>query len=197
VSQERDSKILILPVSLHDHRRGTLSAAVTLVEYGDYACPQSGQAYTALKENWDRLSPRLCYVFRHFPLNATHTQAQHAAEATEVAGAQNKFWEMHDTLFTHQQALENGFLVEYAVALGMDTTRFLRDMSQHVYADRVREDLQSGMRSGVQSTPTFFINGVRHDKLWDIEALLAAVEEAADSANDSTASPQCGERQAL
>jgi protein-disulfide isomerase len=177
--QERDGKILTLPVGQQDHIRGPLSAAVTLVEYGDYECSHSGQAYTVVKENRQRLGSRLRFVFRHFPISQIHAQAQHAAEAAEAAGAQNKFWEMHDMLFEHQQALENGYLVEYAASLGLDTTKFLRQMSQHIHADRVRENFQSGMQSGVNATPTFFINGVRHDVPWDAETLLATIEEVA------------------
>jgi protein-disulfide isomerase len=178
---ERDGKILTLPVGQRDHIRGSLSAGVTLVEYGDYECSHSGQAYTVLKTNQQRLGNRVSFVFRNFAISQIHARAQNAAEAAEAAGAQNKFWQMHDMLFEHQQALENGYLVEYAEALGMDITRFLRDMSQHLHAERVHEDFMSGMRSGVNGTPAFFINGVRHDDPWDVETLLAAVEEAAAS----------------
>jgi protein-disulfide isomerase len=178
---ERDGKILTLPVGQRDHIRGSLSAGVTLVEYGDYECSHSGQAYTVLKTNQQRLGNRVSFVFRNFAISQIHARAQNAAEAAEAAGAQNKFWQMHDMLFEHQQALDNGYLVEYADALGMDITRFLRDMSQHLHAERVHEDFMSGMRSGVNGTPAFFINGVRHDDPWDVETLLAAVEEAAAS----------------
>jgi protein-disulfide isomerase len=188
--QETDGKILTLPVSRRDHMQGAWSAVVTLVEYGDYACSRSGQAYTVVKQSRQRLGVELRFVFRHFPISRLHPQAQHAAEAAEAAGAQNKFWEMHDILFEHQHALENGFLVEYADKLGLDTTKFLRDMAQHAYVERVCEDFQSGLHSGVNSTPTFFLNGVRHEVLWDVETLLAAVEEAAASQEDGAAPPQ-------
>jgi protein-disulfide isomerase len=145
---------------------------MTLVEYGDYECSRCGRAYSVAKRVQQRLGDRLCFVFRNFPIREIHPCAQHAAEAAEAAGAQNKFWQMHDRLFEHQQALANGFLVEYADKLSLDTTRFLRDMSQHVYSDRVREDFTSGTQSGVHGTPTFFINGVRHDGLWDVESLV-------------------------
>jgi protein-disulfide isomerase len=171
-------KILILPVGPRDHIRGPVDAEVTLVEYGDYECSRCGQAHSVARRVQQRLGDRLRFVFRNFPIREIHPCAQHAAEAAEAAGAQNKFWQMHDRLFERQPALENGFLVEYADKLSLDTTRFLRDMSQHTYADRVREDITSGTQSGVHGTPTFFINGVRHDGLWDVESLVAALEAA-------------------
>ncbi len=172
---ETDEKMLALPVGERDHIRGPLSATITVVEYGDYECSYCGQAYAAIKSNPERFGNHVRFVFRNFP-DSEHVRAQHAAEAAEAAGAQNRFWQMHDRLFEHQQALENGFLVEYADKLGMDTTRFLRDMSQHIYAGRVREDYISGKLSGVDTTPTFFINGVRYNAPWEAESLLAAIE---------------------
>src|SRR5208337_5023243 len=103
------------------------------------------------------------FVFRNFPVSQTHAQAQYAAEAAEAAGAQNRFWKMHDTLFEHPQTLAVGYLVEYADALGLDTMQFLRDMAAHRYAGRVRDDIASGLQSGVKGTPTFFVNGVRYE----------------------------------
>ncbi len=179
MTQERGGNLLTLPVGPRDHVQGPLSAVVTLVEYGDYECSHSGQVYTVVKATLQRLGSRVRFVFRNFPISQIHARAQHAAEAAEAAGAQNRFWEMHDTLFEHQQALEHGYLLEYADALGLDTTRFLREMAQRLYADRVYEDFMSGMRSGVNGTPAFFINDMRHDDTWDAETLLAAVEAAA------------------
>jgi protein-disulfide isomerase len=181
MTRETANTMLELPVAVRDHTQGPASALITLVEYGDYECSRCGQAHAVVRETRQRLGDRMRFVFRHFAMTQLHRHAQHAAEAAEAAGAQNKFWEMHDTLFTHQETLENGYLVEYADALGLDTTRFLRDMAGHVHAERVREDLKGGMRSGVDGTPTFFINGVRHDGPWDVERLLAAVEGAAAS----------------
>ncbi len=166
------------PVSERDHARGRKGAPLTLLEYGDYECRHCGQAYLVVKAIQEQLGERLCFAFRNFPLRDKHPHAQHAAEAAEVAGAQGRFWEMHDTLFEHQQALGDGDLVEYAVALKLDTIRFLRDMSEHVNAPRVHADVKSGRRNGVQRTPTFFINGVLHDGPWDEEALLAAIQGA-------------------
>jgi protein-disulfide isomerase len=181
LNQKKNENKLTLPVSQDDHKWGPMTAAVTLVEYGDYECTHSRQAYAFIRENRQRLGDRLCFVFRNFPVSQIHAQAQHAAEAAEAAGAQNRFWEMHDKMFANQQALANGYLVEYADGLGLDTSRFLRDMSSHAYAERVREDFMSGMQSGVNGTPTFFINGVRHDGPWDVETLLTAVEKASAS----------------
>jgi len=180
--QKLDDKRLTLPVSQLDHRWGPLSAEVTLVEYGDYACARSRQAYASIKANRQRLGDRFCFVFRNFPISQIHAQAQHAAEGGGSGGERRTdSGEMHDALFANQQALENGFLVEYASGLGLDTSWFLRDMSSHAHAERVEEDFKSGRQSGVESTPSFFINGVRHDDPWDEETLLAAVKQAAAS----------------
>lgn len=174
-----DAAPLTLAVSDRDHMRGTDAATVTLVEYGDYECVCSAEASVAIKAIQERLGSRLRFVFRHLPFRTLHARAQRAAEAAEAAGAQNRFWEMHDTLFAHQGALDNGFLVEYADGLGLDTTQFLRDMAQHTHAARVEEDSQSGLHSGVSRTPAFFINGTRFDPPWSETALLAAVEQVA------------------
>ncbi len=181
-----DEQQITLPVSPRDHIQGLLSAEITLVQYGDYACLHSQQAYSGVKNNMERFGPHLRFAFRHFPITQIHPDAQRAAEAAESAGVQGKFWEMHDSLFAHQEALESGYLVEYADALHLDTTQFLRDMAQHTFAKHVAEDYSSGMQSGVNNTPTFFINGVLHDDLWDIEVLLQAVSKAADAQKQLT-----------
>jgi protein-disulfide isomerase len=170
-----------MPVGPRDHQQGPETAPVTLVEYGDYECPYCGEAYPIVKEIQRRLGDQLRFVFRNFPLTQSHPHAEHAAEAAEAAGAQEKFWQMHDYLFEHQQALDDGHLVHYAVALQLDQERFVREMTAHVYANRVREDFLSGVRSGVNGTPTFFINGVRHDDSYELETLLAAIEAAMPS----------------
>ena len=167
---------LILPVGKRDHVRGPKEAPVTLVEYGDFECPFCGQAYGDLKEIEAEMGPRLRFVFRNFPLTELHLHAEHAAEAAEAAGAQGKFWEMHDRLFERQFALEDEHLVEYAQELGLDAARLERELAAHTYKPRVRDDFMSGVRSGVNGTPTFFINDVRHDQAWDVEPLLAALE---------------------
>jgi len=165
-------------VGHRDHIEGPDTANVTLVEYGDYECPYCGEAFSIVKAIQKRLGKRLRYVFRHFPLANAHPHAGAAAEAAEAAGAQGQFWKMHDTLYENQDALEDQDLLEYATELGLDVARFADDMAEHRHAARVREDFTSGIRSGVNGTPSFFINGVRHDGGYDLATLLAAIEEA-------------------
>jgi protein-disulfide isomerase len=169
------------PVTESDHAHGPKSAPVTLVEYGDYECPSCGEAYPIIKEVQRQLGNRLRFVFRNFPLTTIHPHAQHAAEAAEAAAEQGKFWEMHDHLFENQRALDDAHLKQYASFLELDLARFEREMSEHAYAARVREDFRSGVRSGVNGTPTFFINGVRHDDSWDLETLLEVIKKASVS----------------
>src|SRR5262249_5192993 len=159
-----------------DHALGPETAPVTLVEYGDYQCPACGQAYPIIKELLDRLGPRLRLVFRNFPLATVHPHAEGAAEAAEAAGAQGQFWAMHDVLFENQDALGGEDLVAYASALGLDESRFVGELTDRVHAARVREDFVGGVRSGVNGTPTFFINEGRHDGPFDLDSLLEAVE---------------------
>jgi protein-disulfide isomerase len=172
--------VLALPVSpTRDHIRGPVNAPVTLVEYGDYECPYCGAAHLVVNELLARSGDDLRFVFRNFPLVNIHLRAEQAAEAAEAAGAQGKFWEMHDVLYENQQRLEPPHLIAYAEELELDTERFASELAQRAYAQRVMEDFVSGARSGVHGTPTFFINGVRHDSSWDLPHLLAAVERAA------------------
>jgi len=178
VTRRDAAAALTLPVGKRDHIRGPADAAVTLVEYGDYECPHCGRAYPIVQAIQQRMGPRLRFVFRNFPLRESHSHAEQAAEAAEAAGAQGKFWEMHDRLFERQFALDGEYLIEYAGDLGLDVARFRKELSSGAYAARVREDFRSGVTSGVNGTPTFFINGVRHDGSWEFEALLAALEEA-------------------
>jgi len=152
---------------------------VTLVEYGDFECPHCGRAYPIVKAIQKAMGPRLRFAFRNFPLRESHPHAQQAAEAAEAAGAQGKFWEMHDRLFERQFALDDEYLVEYATDLGLDAQRFEKELAAGLYAPRVREDFRSGVRSGVNGTPTFFIDGVRYDESWELEPLLAALEQQA------------------
>ena len=181
MTQESGTASLTLPVGQRDHRRGPETALVTVVEYGDYECPYCGKAYPIVKEIQRRLGDRLRFVFRNFPLTQSHPHAQHAAEAAEAAAVQGKFWEMHDYLFEHQRALDDAHLVQYAVALNLDKETFKREMTEHVHTNRVHEDFLSGVRSGVNGTPTFFINGVRHDDSYELETLLAAIVAAMPS----------------
>jgi len=171
---------LTLPVTERDHIQGPATAPVTLVEYGDYQCPYCLQAYPIMIDIQEHMGDRMRLVFRNFPLTTLHSHAQHAAEAAEAAGAQGKFWEMHDYLFEHQDHLDDAALLRYAAEIGLDVERFSRDLKEHKFAARVKEDFQSGIRSGVNGTPTFFINGVRHDGAWDLETLTAAILAAAE-----------------
>jgi protein-disulfide isomerase len=160
-----------------DHIRGPHEAPITLVEYGDLECPFCGQAEGVLRELLTDFGD-LRYVWRHLPLSDVHPHAQLAAEATEVAADQGAFWEMHDLLFEHQDALRPQNLHEYAAQLGLDLDRFVEGLRKHVKAARVAEDVDSADLSGVSGTPTFFINGRRHHGAYDVETLTAAVKVA-------------------
>jgi protein-disulfide isomerase len=176
--RDEDVARLTLPVGPRDHAQGPADAPVTLVEYGDYECPHCGRAYPIVKEVQRRLGAKLRFVFRNFPLSEMHPHAEHAAEGAEAAGAQGKFWEMHDALFEHQGALDDKHLVAYAAAIGLDAARFGIDLRGHTNRARVREDFVTGARSGVNGTPTFFINGVRFDDSWEPDTLADALEAA-------------------
>ena len=164
-------------VSDRDRVQGPSTAPVTLLEYGDYQCPTCGLAYPVVKKLQAQLGARLRFVFRNFPIATIHPYAEHAAEAAEAAGAQGKFWAMHDLLYENQDSLADDDLVQYAVTLGLDSARFTSELTRHTHAGRVREDFMSGARSGVNGTPTFFINGFRHDASFDLETMLAALED--------------------
>src|SRR5438552_469941 len=165
-------------VGKRDHIQGASSAIVTLVEYGDYQCPFCGDAYPVIKKLQTHFGDQLRFAFRNFPLVRIHAYAQRAAEAAEAAGAQGKFWEMHDYLFEHQDALDAGNLVNAGSILDLDKARFNREVAEHVYADRVKADIQSGIDSGVGGTPTIFVNGVRNDDDDEFETLKAKIDEA-------------------
>jgi len=165
-------------VSEADHRQGPDEAPVTLVEYGDYECPHCGRAYPIVKEVQKILGRRMRFVFRNFPLAETHPHAARAAAAAEAAAVQGKFWEMHDLLYEHQNALDDSHLTAYAKKLGLDVERVKKELEAGTHAARVRADFRSGVRSGVNGTPTFFINGRRLDGPWDFEGLMAAIERA-------------------
>src|SRR6266516_266399 len=171
-------KHLVVPVSERDHSQGLATAAVTLVQYGDYECPYTRQSTTIVRAIQHQLGEQLRFVFRNFPLTEIHPHALHAALAAEAAAAQGKFWQMHDSIFHHQHTLEDSDLAHFAVAVGMDMQQFARDMAERPYISRIEEDLQSGIRSGVRGTPTFFINGVLYRGSWEHEALLAALQAA-------------------
>jgi protein-disulfide isomerase len=166
---------LTVPVAKRDHIQGSLHASVTLLEYGDYECPACGQAYPIVKAVQERLGDNLCFAFRHFPLKNVHPHSEHAAEAAEAAGAQGKFWAMHDALFENQDALEDEDLAQYAAALRLDARRLIAEVAAGAYAVRLSEDFMSGIRGGVNGTPTFFINGIRYDGARGLTTLLAAL----------------------
>lgn len=178
MSQTGDSNRLLVPLSERDRVRGVANAPVILVEYGDYQCPECGKLHKAIEEIQQRLGDLLGFVFRHFPQTQIHRQAQKAAEAAEAAAAQGKFWQMHDMLFEHQQALGNGSLVQYANDIGLDISQFLEGVSENIYVNRINEDIEGGRRTGVTDTPTLFINGVRYRNANETEQLLAAIIEA-------------------
>jgi protein-disulfide isomerase len=176
--------VLTPAVSAQDHVAGHDDAPVTLVEYGDYQCPYCGMAHPIVKAAQHELGSHLRFVYRHFPLAEIHPHARLAAQAAEAAAAQGRFWEMHDMLFEHQNALEAEDLVGYAKSLGLDTGRFARELEAGTYAKRVRDDFRSGARSGVNGTPTFFVNGVRYDGSWaNQEAFIRALRDAARQAD--------------
>jgi Na+/H+ antiporter NhaA len=160
-----------------DHVRGPMTAPVTVVEYGDFECPYCGQAEPVVRELLRDFAD-VRYVWRHLPLNDVHPNAQLAAEAAEAASDQGAFWEMHDLLFGHQDALAASDLIAYAEQLGLDLERFTDALRTHAGAVRVAEDVDSADLSGVSGTPTFFINGRRHHGAYDIRTLSAAVRAA-------------------
>lgn len=168
---------VVPPLEDRDHIQGLISATVVLMKYGDYQCPQSGQAHITIKAMQERLGEQLCFIFRHFPQPDIHPQSQRAAESVEAANAQGKFWEMHHLLFEQQQNLNDADLVQYANQLGLDIPRFLHEFTEHLHAERVQEDIESGRSNGVEKTPTFFI-GVRHEGCQNLETLLMTILES-------------------
>jgi Na+/H+ antiporter NhaA len=170
---------LALPVDPErDHVRGPADAPVTLVEYGDFECPYCGRAEPVLRDLVREFGDELRFVFRDLPLADVHPRAQLAAEASEAAGAQGKYWEMHDLLFEHQDALAPQDLVHYAGELGLDVDRFRDELRRRVYAPGIAEDVESADESNVAGTPTFFVNGMRHHGAYDEESLAQAVRSA-------------------
>jgi protein-disulfide isomerase len=163
------------PMPDRDHLQGPKDAPMMLLEYGDYECPYCGEAYPVVKAVQQRLGRRLCFAFRNFPLSNSHPHAQRAAEAAEAAGAQGRFWEMHDLLYENQDALADEDLAGYAAALRLDVKRFMSEVLSGAHEIRVREDFRSGARNGVNGTPSFFINGERYDGMRGVEELLAAL----------------------
>jgi protein-disulfide isomerase len=170
-----DTPRLVPPVHEGDHILGHAPAPVTLVEYGDYECPFCAAAQANVREVLRSGGDSICFAFRHFPLSEVHPHARLAAEAAEAAAAQGRFWQMHELLFANQQALMAADLLTYAAAIGLDIDQFAADLEEHRYASVVREHFLSGLRSGVNGTPTFFVNGLRHNGAYDLESLRKAV----------------------
>jgi protein-disulfide isomerase len=171
------------PVSERDHALGDPAAPVTLLEYGDFECPFCGRAYPILKRVQQRLGTKLRFVFRNFPIGDSHPHAEHAAEAAEsvaARGGSGAFWAMHDLLFEHQNALDDGSLARYATQAGVDGEAVLEDFREARYSQAVRDSFMDGVRSGVNGTPTLFIDGIRYDGPRDEETLVAALELVAN-----------------
>ena len=165
-------------VQSFDHLRGPAHAAVTVVEFGDFECPNCKQAAPAVKLLLERFEERVQFVFRHFPLAEVHPHALLAAQASEAAGAQGKFWQMHDLLFENQTHLKAQHLHAYAERLDLNMSRYTAEMDDEIYLQRVREHMESGRQSGVRGTPTFFVNGRIQDVSFGLRALFDAVEAA-------------------
>lgn len=180
MNDDRSQSSLLVPPSTQDWMQGVLSAKVVLVMYGDYQDLRSADVYKLIKALKRELSAAfgedyLCFIFRHFPQAQIHPQAQRAAQAAEAAAAQGQFWSMHDTLFAHQQKLENGYLVEYANNLGLDIPQFLKELFKQVHLDRINQDIESGIRSGVTDAPALFINKIRYTGRWRMTELMTAI----------------------
>jgi protein-disulfide isomerase len=183
------SSTLTPPVSDSDHARGPDSAKVTLVEYGDYECSYCGRAYPIVKQLQRELGKQLRFVFRNFPLSQSHPHALHAAIAAEAVGmkSEDAFWQMHDALYEHQDALEDEDLASYAEALGVPASEVVAAFAGGPEAKRVRTDFRGGVRSGVNGTPTFFVNGERYDGNWtDVESFVSVLRGATKSNRSRT-----------
>jgi protein-disulfide isomerase len=169
---------LAIPVSQTDHIEGPANARVTLVEYGDFECPNCAQAYHAVNMLLKHFAGRLCFAYRHYPLREVHPHAELAAEAAEAAGAQGRFWQMHALLFDNRMHLKPNSLHQYAAKLELDLPRFDFELEQHVHLQRVQEHVAGGRQSGVRGTPGFFVNGELHDASFGFEHLEAAIDAA-------------------
>src|ERR1700681_2812822 len=169
---------LAVPLEPIDHMQGSEHARVTLVEYGDFECPNCKLAETTPKLLLERFPNKIRFIYRHFPLQEAHPHALLAAEASEAAAAQGKFWPMHDLLFRNQAHLQQKDLRRYVEALGLELVRYTAEMDDHIYLQKVREHIDSGRRSHIRATPAFFVNGVVQDISFGVLALHQAVEAA-------------------
>jgi protein-disulfide isomerase len=173
---------LRVPVGLADHTLGDEHAPVTLVEYGDYQCPHCGHAHPIVKAMRKHFGRQLRFVYRHFPLTQIHPVAEPAAEAAEFASAHERFWEMHDALFENQESLGLPLLADLARDLGLSSQDLAGALESHEFLPKIKEDFMGGVRSGVNGTPTFFINGYRYEGLYEFENLVEAIDEQLASA---------------
>jgi protein-disulfide isomerase len=169
------SVTLATPITADDHSQGPEDADVTLVQYGDYECPYTRLSRHSVHQLQRELPDRMRFVFRHFPLEQLHPHARAAAAAAEAAGLQTDFWTMHEYLFEHQKALEDADLKGYANHFGLDLQGFDRDTRSPEVQQRIQRDLESGDRSGVEGTPTFYVNGTQHDGGYDLDSLRSAI----------------------
>lgn len=168
---------LTVPITTDDHSQGEVDAKCTLVEYGDYQCSYCGQAAPVIRRLQDYFGTDMRFVFRNFPLRELHPNAVHAAEAAEFAAANGKFWEMHDLLYQNQSSLEDDALLAFAVRLDLTGDKLGEVLRLEAYLPRIKSDFSGGVRSGVNGTPTFFLNGWRHDGEFDYETLADAVQQ--------------------
>lgn len=173
---------LKIPVGANDHSEGPENAEITLVEYGDYECPFCGGAYPIIKQVQKHFGDRLRFVFRNFPLGELHPNAIAAAETAEFAAVNGKFWPMHDLLFENQIRFGKELFLALARELKLAPESLDKALEDRTFEERVRRDFSGGVRSGVNGTPTFFINGRRHDGPPDLEVLTAAIERASGAA---------------
>lgn len=174
---------LVPPVSSIDNSYGNAEAWIELVEYGDYECPYCGRAYPIVKMIQDNLGSDLRFVFRNFPLRKIHPNAFAAALATEAAARQSKFWEMHDMIFENQRTLDGAHIVRFSQTIGLNLDQFKADMEDQALTDKVSKDFESGLRSGVNRTPTFFINGVKYEGEWGGDQLLLHLKRVLNEAS--------------
>lgn len=188
--------MLRAPVTPRDHRLGSDDAPVVLVEYGDYQCPYCAMAQPVVRELLHQAGPDLALVFRHFPLSEVHPMAETAAQAAEFAGAYGIFWQMHEALFANQSRLDPSLIFALAGALGLSQGSLQRALALGTYAQEVREDFVGGARSGVNGTPCFFVNGVRHDDAYTFGALAAAISAARRQATTAKSTARQGDARA-
>lgn len=167
-------------ITRRDHLKGFIDSPVVLLEYGDFECSDSGIVYPTIKRIQKILGDKLCFAFRHYPLVDDHPHALSAAVAAEAAAAQGKFWEMYDILFKNQSALEDKDIFNYAKKIGLNMDLFNRDFTDKVYLGKIRKDMRTGEESGVEETPTFFINGIMYEESYEYEIFLSVLKSVAN-----------------